>query len=68
MDMEGPFPWKSCFWPKPHAEGVEGFQGFVLALERRAEFSDAFDIVLLSSSKGKDEFPLTAVGAHLGLH
>lgn len=62
----------SCSWPEPHAEGEEGCQGCALALppgiERRTEFSDTFDIVLLSSSKVKDEFPLTAVGTHLGLH
>lgn len=36
--------------------------------ERRAEFSDAFGIVLLSSCKGKGEFSFAATGMHLGLH
>jgi len=61
-----------ALWPKPHAEGVEGCQGFALALspgiERGTEFSDAFSIVLVSSCEVKGEFPLTAVGKHLGLH
>lgn len=61
-----------ALWPQPHAKGEEGYQGFALALplgiERGTEFSDAFGIVLLRSCKVKGEFPLTAVGTHLGLH
>lgn len=56
---------------EPRAGGQEGCQGSALALPpgiERTEFSDTFDIVLLSSSRVKDEFPLTAVGTHLGLH
>lgn len=80
---EGPFPPQlpihhsvpmsahaGALWPQPHAKGEEGCQGFSLppGLERATEFSDAFGIVLLSSCKVKGEFPLTAVGTHLGLH